>query len=313
MPRPKAGHKRPGEYERRDAEFDRFRVDTLRAPERFADTIASDEETLRLGYGKDLTQVAAKSVTIMLRLSASCAGWRDPPTAAEFHDALRAPEPTVRQRAILVAFAREADWRDLIAAWAERAYTIRELVTALHRVGHANSSDSQYRVTCRTRTANSGSSCESVGAQDLDLEATIVEKYVAVGTGARRGEWQTKEAPPAVRVDDFPSDAEGTRGTDTRCCTKRLVRQSSNCMPTQSTLIAAALLSQLHRRNSRQHRCERMHLSLGTNTLRDALFVLSHQATPCPGSRSLWRALWVHYPGHEALQTADSHKCPLQA
>ncbi len=137
MPRPKAGHKRPGEYERRDAEFDRFRVDTLRAPERFADTIASDEETLRLGYGKDLTQVAAKSVTIMLRLSASCAGWRDPPTAAEFHDALRAPEPTVRQRAILAAFAREADWRDLIAAWAERAYTIRELVTALHRAGHA--------------------------------------------------------------------------------------------------------------------------------------------------------------------------------
>ena len=99
------GARRPGEYERRDAEFDRFRVDTLRAPERFADAIASDEETLRLGYSKDLVQVGAKSVAIMLRLSASCAGWKDPPTAAEFHDAVRAPEPTVRQRAILAAFA----------------------------------------------------------------------------------------------------------------------------------------------------------------------------------------------------------------
>ena len=128
---------RPGEYERRAAELDRFRVDTLRAPERFADTTASDEEALRLGYGKDLAQVGAKSVTVMLRLSASCAGWSDPPTAAEFHDAVRAPEPTARQRAILAAFAREANWHDLIAAWAERAYTIRELVTALHRAGHA--------------------------------------------------------------------------------------------------------------------------------------------------------------------------------
>ena len=132
-----AGDKRLGEYERRDAEFDRFRVYTLRAPERFADTVASDEETLRLGGGNDLRHVGPNSVTIMLRLSTSCAGWRDPPTAAEFHDAVRAPEPTARQRAILGAFAREADWRELIAAWAERAYTIRELVTALHRAGHA--------------------------------------------------------------------------------------------------------------------------------------------------------------------------------
>jgi hypothetical protein len=45
-----------GEYERRDAEFDRLRVDTLRAPERFADTIASDEETL--GYSKAASSYA---------------------------------------------------------------------------------------------------------------------------------------------------------------------------------------------------------------------------------------------------------------
>lgn len=127
----------PGEYERRATEFDRFHIDTLQAPEHFADTAANDEETLRLGHGNDLTQVGPKSLTVMLRLSASCTGWRDPPTAAEFHEAIRTPEPNARQRAILGAFAQEADWRELITAWAERAYTIRELVTALHRAGHA--------------------------------------------------------------------------------------------------------------------------------------------------------------------------------
>ena len=137
MLNPETGNRPPGEYERRATEFDRFRIDTLREPEHFADTAANDEETLRLGHGNDLTQVGPKSVTVMLRLSASCAGWRDPPTAAEFHDAIQAPEPNARQRAILGAFAREADWRELITAWAERAYTIRELVTALHRAGHA--------------------------------------------------------------------------------------------------------------------------------------------------------------------------------
>ena len=61
--------RRPGEYERRDPEFDRFRVDTLRAPARFSDTIASDEETVRLGIGGDLLQVGPNSLTVALRLA----------------------------------------------------------------------------------------------------------------------------------------------------------------------------------------------------------------------------------------------------
>lgn len=126
-----------GEYERRVAEFDRFRTDTLREPESFADTSPTDTETVRLGYAKDLVRVEAKSLTVMLRLSASCAGWSEPPSAAEFYDAVRASEPTGRQRAILGTFAQEAGWHELIGGWAERAYTIRELVTALHRTGHA--------------------------------------------------------------------------------------------------------------------------------------------------------------------------------
>ena len=71
MLNPETGNRPPGEYERRATEFDRFRIDTLREPEHFADTAANDEETLRLGHGNDLTQVGPKSVTVMLRLSAS--------------------------------------------------------------------------------------------------------------------------------------------------------------------------------------------------------------------------------------------------
>ena len=92
---------------------------------------------LRLGYGKDLEQVGPKSRSVMLRLATSCAGWTVRPTATEFYEAVRAAEPTGRQRAILGTFAQEAEWWELIAAWAERAYTIRQLVTALHRSGHA--------------------------------------------------------------------------------------------------------------------------------------------------------------------------------
>ena len=126
-----------GEYASRAPELERARVHTLRAPERFPDATSTDEQCLRLGYGKDLEQVGPKSRSVMLRLATSCAGWTVRPTATEFYEAVRAAEPTGRQRAILGTFAQEAEWWELIAAWAERAYTIRQLVTALHRSGHA--------------------------------------------------------------------------------------------------------------------------------------------------------------------------------
>ena len=126
-----------GEYASRAPELERARIHTLRVPERFPDATSTDEECLRLGYGKDLEQVGPKSRSVMLRLGTSCAGWTVRPTATEFYEAVRAAEPTGRQRAILGTFAQEAEWWELIAAWAERAYTIRQLVTALHRSGHA--------------------------------------------------------------------------------------------------------------------------------------------------------------------------------
>ena len=68
------------------------------APERFADTAPTDTETVRLGYAKDLARVETKSLTVMLRLSASCAGWAAPPSAAEFYEAVRASDAIANRR-----------------------------------------------------------------------------------------------------------------------------------------------------------------------------------------------------------------------
>lgn len=69
------------------------------------------------------------------RLHASCAGWPQPPTAAEFYEAVRADAPNERQRIIVRAWALEATEIEMIRAWAEHAYTWRTLVRALHKSG----------------------------------------------------------------------------------------------------------------------------------------------------------------------------------
>ena len=72
-----------------------------------------------------------------MRLGLSCAGWKNRPTSQEFYEAVRTQTQTQRQRLILETWATEARWFELIHAWAEDAYTLRELATALHRAGLA--------------------------------------------------------------------------------------------------------------------------------------------------------------------------------
>ena len=109
----------------------------LRGPEVFRDEGPTEEESRRLGRGRNRDETGRNSITVKLRLAGSCAGWRKRPSSGEFYDAVRAAEPDRRQRAILHSFVQEAAWYELIAAWAEGAYTLRELVEALHRAGHA--------------------------------------------------------------------------------------------------------------------------------------------------------------------------------
>ena len=74
---------------------------------------------------------------VRARIATSACGWPRPPTAAEFHDALRADRPTNRQFAIIALWAQEAGPREMLLAWVQRAYSWRTLVEALHRNGLA--------------------------------------------------------------------------------------------------------------------------------------------------------------------------------
>ena len=115
----------------------RARRETLRKPEVFPDTKASAAEQRVLGRARGPEETGRNSATVRMRLARSCAGWTERPTSAEFYDAIRSAELDSRQRTILHVFGQEADWQELISAWAEDAYTLRELAAALHRAGHA--------------------------------------------------------------------------------------------------------------------------------------------------------------------------------
>ena len=113
------------------------RPPTLRKPEAFPDAEPTAHETQRLSRARGPEETGRNSITVELRLARSCAGWGDRPKSGEFYDAIRAEKPDGRQRTILHVFSQEAEWYELISAWAEGAYTLRQLAAALHRAGHA--------------------------------------------------------------------------------------------------------------------------------------------------------------------------------
>ncbi|MYH27553.1 MAG: hypothetical protein F4137_01570 [Acidobacteria bacterium] len=112
------------------------RPPTLRKPEVFADAGPTAHETQRLSRACGPEETGRGSITVERRLARSCAGWDERPKSGEFYDAIRAEKPDRRQRTILRVFSQEAEWHELISAWAEGAYTLRQLVAALHRAGH---------------------------------------------------------------------------------------------------------------------------------------------------------------------------------
>ena len=78
-------------------------------------------------------ETGRQSRTVRNRIARSCAGWAEQPAAEEFHDAIHARKPTPRQRNLISMWMLEASNEDIILAWAEEAYTVRELVAAVHR------------------------------------------------------------------------------------------------------------------------------------------------------------------------------------
>ena len=83
----------------------------------------------------DPKRTAEKSAAVGFRLGLSCAGWVEQPTTEEFYAAVHTQEPTARQKTIVYGWVLEATDIDLIRAWAERAYSWRTLVRALHKAG----------------------------------------------------------------------------------------------------------------------------------------------------------------------------------
>lgn len=137
----------PGPWRRHERESARslghWRHDRLMPAEAFDDESATDADLHRLVRNADAAATGPHSAAVASRMAGSCAGYREPPTASELYDAIRAERHTSRQRTLLRMWANEPEWHELIAAWAERVYTLRQLVAALHRAGIARSRHSR--------------------------------------------------------------------------------------------------------------------------------------------------------------------------
>ena len=110
-------------------------LEPLAPPGAFGDWHLSEDRARRVHPTRDRRRLRERSSVIAARFTSSCAGWRQPPTAQEFYAAVRADSPSARQRDILEIWITETTSDEIVAAWAEQAFTLRELVSALHRAG----------------------------------------------------------------------------------------------------------------------------------------------------------------------------------
>ena len=82
----------------------------------------------------DPGRMGRTSIAVSRRLASSCAGWPKRPAADEFYAAIHDDTIDTRQQSLLSTWAEEATYLDIVDAWGERVYTIRQLVTAFHKV-----------------------------------------------------------------------------------------------------------------------------------------------------------------------------------
>ena len=115
----------------RRVEYDKWAPATLLPAEAFSDEPAGEAVFRRLFAPE--TPSGRRAWAVHRRIMSSCAGWEERPTAGEFYDAVRASRPTDRQKVIVRMWGAEATLEDLVEAWAQQAYTFRQLVRALHR------------------------------------------------------------------------------------------------------------------------------------------------------------------------------------
>ena len=120
---------------------------TVLPPDRFSDDAMPEDRAERLlgrWYARSREAGPRNSVTVTGRFGQVCCGWQQPPTAAELYDAIRATNPSKRQRAVFTTWLCECDEWELLDAWADGVYTLKLLVTAMYRHGWETGPTSQF-------------------------------------------------------------------------------------------------------------------------------------------------------------------------
>ncbi len=118
-------------------EFERIGTQVL-PPERFSDEYVSpDPEFANEGRGPE-------SDGIRGLIAGSCCGWEEPPTSAEFYEAMRATAPTERQDVVAGTLVGEASNDTLALAYLQGAFTWRQVAAVLRRRGAYSSRQARY-------------------------------------------------------------------------------------------------------------------------------------------------------------------------
>ena len=93
----------------------------------------------------DDDKVGPKARVFTDRIMSSCAGWPKWPTSEELYEALHAEQLDRRQQAMVSMWVNEASEVEIMDGWIQEAYTLRELVEAMHRTGNVwNSRRNQW-------------------------------------------------------------------------------------------------------------------------------------------------------------------------
>ena len=108
---------------------------TLAPIDAFPDEYSTADDLAAIRLDADSDATGPHSRTIRGLLGGACAGWRVRPTSVELYDALRADDPTNRQRSIATVLINEASFEDLVNAHTEGAFTWRQLARAARRQG----------------------------------------------------------------------------------------------------------------------------------------------------------------------------------
>ena len=108
---------------------------TLAPIDAFPDEYSTADDLAAIRLDADPDATGPHSRTIRGLLGGACAGWRVRPTSVELYDALRADNPTRRQRSIATVLINEASFEELVNAHTEGAFTWRQLARAARRQG----------------------------------------------------------------------------------------------------------------------------------------------------------------------------------